>query len=127
MGILEAFGLGSLATLLCGGCIMRLRQWLQRRRLDWHGAGGYDAAETRFQAQIDGAFTQEADEDDDELSAAELAQLQTLERELEAQARGGGAPLSANNPNNESAAEARSSTEDDIGDEQRLMPVGASV
>ena len=125
MGILEAFGLGSLATLLCGGCIMRLRQWLQRRRLDWHGAGGYDAAETRFQAQIDGAFTQEVDEDDDELSAAELAQLQTLERELEAQARGGGAPLSALPP--KSAAEARSSTEDDIGDEQRLMPVGASV
>ena len=111
---------------------MRLHQWLQRRRLAWHG--GYDAAETRFQAQIDGAFTQEADEDDDELSAAELAQLQTLERELEAQARGGGA-LSSNPqtdavaPRSSGEAEQAnsSSAEDGTGDEQRLMPVGASV
>jgi hypothetical protein len=74
--------LGSISTLLFGACLYRLRTWWRHRTLDWRG--GYDAAETRFQAQIDGAFTQENFDDDDDdddfdLTPEDLA----LQRDLE--------------------------------------------
>jgi hypothetical protein len=100
MSIVAAMTMGSLGTLLAAFLLYRARDALAarfRRALDWGGAR-LDAHETRFKAQLDGAFTQDADEDL-ELSADELAQLQTLERELRAPAAaaepGGAAALPA--------------------------------
>ena len=80
MSTLVALLSGSAVTLCCGACLWRLRIWWRHRTLDWRG--GYDAAETRFQAQIDGAFTQENFDDDDDdfdLTPEDLA----LERDLQ--------------------------------------------
>jgi len=92
-GLLTAMLLGSLGTLLCLATAYRFRAALARRALDWRGA--LDPAETRFQAQIDGAFADDGDDDGTELTAEDLAQLQTLERELEGKARGGAGAAAA--------------------------------
>ena len=87
MSTLAALLSGSALTVCCVGCVYRLRTWWRRRCLDM--GGGYDAAEKSFAAQIDGAFTQGGDDDEDiELSAEDCAQLQALERELEERATG---------------------------------------